>query len=1097
MIIRTTILPLLVLATTTAIPQESFDRSHGHRIIEQAAELIDQEKHDDAIQLLSAVHRSDSLYERSLLQSARAKSLKNDMAGAEADCLKGIALNGEFSGPFAIMRAAVLLDLKRYEDAVRACDSVIALHPGNFRIRHLKALSLAGGGDRKAALALAMDNARRFPYQRDAHALLGAIAQSEDRLSEAALAYMMAMIVRFDDRMAEQLLIAYDKCLGLSTEPSREGYDLTATGDDLDEITQLIKSKLAMDKKYKVKPDLTYPTCRQSHLLLNAISERKVAKPGFYERFYGPMAKAIMAQDRFEGYVYHCLSPSSVADVQAHATKNRSKVIEFRKWVTSVLDEHYASFPETENGEPLLHVYNNAGDLLAMGKGNLKTGLKSGEWTIYGDNGRISGRGTFNTNGEREGKWTHWQPNGRLESEGEQRNGQLNNAVLNYFDNGNLEDSTAFRNGRRHGPGCTYFRMGGRHLCRTAADGVWNGPVTEWHRAGQLAWEYALKEDKVDGAVKQLWPDGSTQYTGTFKDGNREGLHVEHHANGQRAEETTYAAGKGEGPFKAWHPNGQLAREGTLKAGLLYGERRFYDEWGTLRQIDRFGDNGKLQGLREEFARNGSKQTEFEYRNDLLVRYAYFDPNGKLIGEGSRSKGKFKLKGFSADGSLRVEGVYLDEGAKDGEWKYYQPDGTLDAEESYVEGKSTGTHRYYDAGGFLDQTEEWFERDGTELKILTKHYRNKQVREIATMKDGQADGVVRRYTHDGKVKSIEYFADGEREGWQEYYDPMGTIEYAERIDGGAVAERVMYDEQGREYERIAVKPGAFTMIGHFPSGKEMMRLSMMNGAYHGTSAWYYPDGSKEIETPYLNGLRHGNQVALHPNGKKRSEAGFVLGREEGIHRSWYTDGTLRLESMYKDGHREGVSTEFHPNGKPAITRTYMYGELHGPTVSFSLDGTPQMVRFYHKSKLVAYGSANADGTAKDSIPLGFGVVLLETSFPSGKPARRMTYRNEEIDGEFVEHHPNGQVMERQNYIAGLADGTNTSYYPDGKVMETATYTDGLLHGERVQYWDNGQVRERAQYVHGVLHGEWTLHDRTGKRVAKYRVRNDDVVEIGK
>ena len=1087
---------LLLALPITTIAQERQDRAHGHATIQEASDLVDQEKHEEAIQLLSTVHRSDSLFDRSLLMRARTRSLKDDLPGAEADCRQGMALKGSFSTQFMVLRAAVLLDQKRYDDAVQACDSAIAVIPGNFRVRHLKALTLAGKGDRKAALALAMDNARRFPYQRDAHYLLGAMAQGEDRIAEAALAYMMAMIVQFDDRKAEQILVTYDKCLGLSTEPAREGYDLNATGDDLEEITQLVKSKLAMDKKYKVKPDLTYPTCRQSHLILNAISERRTVKPGFYERFYGPMAKAIMQQGRFEGFVLHCLSASSVAEVKSQADKGKSKVAEFRTWLPAVLEEHYLTFPETDGGQPVLHQYNGNNDLLALGKGDLKTNVKTGEWIIYGDNGRISGRGSFNAKGEREGRWTYWHENGILASEGDHSDGALNGAVINYYDNGNMKDSTAMRNGKRHGPGCTYYRTGGRNVCKTAANGEWTGPVTEWHSTGQVAWEYTLKSEKPDGTVRQLHAHGSLQYSGEFKDGQRIGTHKEHHANGQQAEETSYLAGKSEGPWKAWHPNGQVAREGTLKAGLLAGERRFYDEWGTLHQIDRFGDNGKLHGLREEFASNGRRHVDFEYRNDLLVRYAYYDRDGKVLGEGTRSKGKFKLKGYNAEGGLRVEGVYLDEGAKDGPWKYYQADGTMDAEEDYAQGTPKGTHRYYDAGGNLKQQEEWYEREGQAMKTLTYTYRNGTVRETATMKDGEADGVVRRYYPDGAVRSIEYRANGEREGWQEYHDPMGVIEYAERIEGGAIAERVSYDGEGREYERIVVKPGRFTLVGHFPNGKEMMRIEIMNGHFNGSALWFYPDGSKEVEANYINGMRHGTQTSYHPNGKKRSETGYAMGREEGMHRAWYLDGTPRIESNYRHGQREGESKEFHHNGTLAYSRKYENGDQHGPTVTYSLDGTPQMVRFYYKSQLVAYGSPNADGTEKDSIPLGTGRVQLETRFPNGALARRMAYRNDEIDGEFVEYHPNGQVMERAQNDAGESQGTSTSYYPDGKVMETQPYANGLLHGERVLYWENGQARERIRYVHGQMHGEWTVHDRTGKRVAKYRMRNDELVEIG-
>ena len=278
-------LSLLLIPLATIKAQDHMDRGHGHTVIQDAEALVDQERHDEALAKLATIHRSDSLHERSLLMRARILISQRAHESAEKTCRDGMAMNGEMADLFMLMRTAVLLDLDSLDACVAACDSAIAVLPGNFRVRHVKAMAFAKKGDNKSALRQAMDNVRLFPYQRDGHILLGNMAQSEDRVAQAALAYMMAQLVAFDDHKAEQVLIQYDKCLGGTAEPAREGYDLSMSGDDLDELDLLIKSKIAMDKKYKVKPDLSYPTCRQSHLLFRSLEERKQADPGFFESF--------------------------------------------------------------------------------------------------------------------------------------------------------------------------------------------------------------------------------------------------------------------------------------------------------------------------------------------------------------------------------------------------------------------------------------------------------------------------------------------------------------------------------------------------------------------------------------------------------------------------------------------------------------------------------------------------------------------------------------------------------------------------------------------------------------------------------------------
>ncbi|MBK7381992.1 MAG: toxin-antitoxin system YwqK family antitoxin [Flavobacteriales bacterium] len=1094
---RTITLSALLGLATVLSAQNKEHMGYGAAMMQEASKLVGQERSDDALVELATVHRSDSLYERVLMQRVQIHLDQDAYGTVEELCRRGIAERGNLNGAFTMIRAAVLVDMERFADALAACDSAIAVYPGSFRPYHLRALALAGIKDKKAALEQAMKNVRRFPYQRDAHIMMGTIAQSEGLTAEAGLAFMMAQLVRFGDRKAEQLLSYYDGLLGSTLEPKSEGYDLSVTGDDLEDIDLLIRGKVAMDKKYKLKPDLTYPMCRQSHLMMQTIADRKGKWKGFYTTTYGPIAKAIMDDGKFEGFVYHCLSASSDRTITGMVEKNKSKVLEFRTWLGTYMQQNHLMFPETEGGPDLLHHYNDDNDLLGFGPGDARTGLSTGMWTVYHSNGRISGQGAFNDAGDRTGKWTYWDTMGNLDSEGNFQNGKVEGVILNYQPSGCLMDSTTIRSGKREGLACSYYELGGRRTCKTAKVGEWTGPTWEYFPSGPVQWSYELVNGNTEGSATQTYADGSTRFTGIFKNDERTGTFQQYHPNGTKSEEYVFAAGKSEGPFKEWHANGQLSLEGTMKAGSNIGERRRYDEWGTLRMIERFGEQGRQQGLREEFNADGSRLLDMEYNRDLLIRYTYYSSDGKTLGEGTRSKGKFQLKGYHPNGTLRVEGLYLDEGAKDGQWKYYHADGTPDSEENYVKGKINGTQKYFREDGTLARQDEVYDQDGITYRSYTRFFRSGKVREQGQMRNDEAEGVVRRFNPDGTRISVEYYVGGSRDGWQEYFDALGKMVYAERILHGAIADRVSYDDEGVEYEHIVVKPGAFEMVTHYPDGKVMARLHLMNGYLHGTANWLYPDGGPEVSGGFLNGDRHGTWTSYHPNGKKRLEEEYHLGKVRGSSKRWFLDGTPENEIQFVDGQRHGGATENHMNGKRSFLREYENGELHGRVISYSYEGVPQMVRFYFKGALVAYGSPAADGSVKDTLRLTPGVMQLETHYPSGTLSRKMTYRNGEIDGTFQEYHPNGQLMEETTHRVGEVEGTNMEYYPNGKVSEVTPYVDGYIHGERVINWDNGMVREHITYVNGERQGPWTVHDRTGKVVARYRTRNDDVVEIGK
>jgi antitoxin component YwqK of YwqJK toxin-antitoxin module len=1080
-----------------AMAQEPQDMGHGHAIIDKAIELFEQADTVKAMELLGTVHRSDSLYERALLIHLQIATAKNDLALSERLANTGIAFNGTQKGSFMVTRAAVLYDQGRHDACIAAADSAIAVLPGLFRPYHLKALALSKQDDKVTALHQIMENARRFPYQRESHILICSYAAGEDDVALGALAGTMAMVVRFDDALAENMLTFVDALLGGTMELKTGGYDLITDPDDeekLEDLDQLIRSRVAMDKKYKLSPDLSYPICRQSHLLFSQVADATF-EAGSPAEFYAALVREIMAKDLFEGYIYHCLASSNKADVRAMALKNKSKVLAFREQISEFIGSHYASFADAENGPALHHTFNTDGDLYAEGLLSADATARVGEWTFYHANGRPFSQGRFNEKGNKEGTWYNWYENGTVRSIADYVDDVLEGPFVNYHANGNMQDSCVMRKGLRQGPACGYYPAGGPSSCKMAKDDLWNGPVADHYPCGAISWSYTLVNEKLEGPIKQLHPDGSVQFEGTYTNDLRTGTFTEYHPNGKKADEYSFVAGALDGPFTEWHSNGKEKQKGTMQKGRVFGERTEYDAWGTLQTRSQFDEQGRLHGLQQEMDAHGHVYMETEYTRGLLTRYVYKDRSGKVLGEGMRSKGKFDLVGYLSDGSKRVEGTYLDEGAKDGVWKYFYPDGTLESHENYEKGVQKGEQLYYAEDGTLRSRNLIYDRDGVSYKRFERYYNSGRTHESGQRKGEDLEGVYTKYAPDGTVLTVEYYVEGEREGWQEYRDADGDVMYTERIQNGAVAERTDHDEDGVMIKHTVVPAGSFHLISHYPGGGVLTDIELMNGVRHGPSMWYYPDGSVEVAGGYLNGLRHGAWKTYHPNGKKHMEQTFHLGKLNGESLEWRDDGTKDSEFHYVDGLLEGSMQDLYANGKPAFIREYSNDELHGRHVSHDHAGNVQLVRFYHKGSLVGYGKRGADGSVTDTIPLGAGLAHIEATFPDGKPSRNMTYRNAELHGEFIEYHANGRVMEQATYRAGTVEGERRSYHSNGQLQSTTPHVDGLMHGEHVVMDENGKVRERITYKHGLKHGPWVKYDSNGRVLVTYRMRSNDVVEI--
>jgi antitoxin component YwqK of YwqJK toxin-antitoxin module len=1076
---------------------EHVDLGHGAAMLDEANKRYSEADTLGALERLGRVEPNDSLYERAVLSSVHLLNDMSDHAEAERLCRVGIALDGAKAGSFKVIRAATLLDMDLYEASLAASDSVIAEYPGIFRPHHLKAIAYGEAGDKVKALEQAMENARRFPYQREAHILLTTIAGNEGRTSQAALAAVMAQLVRFDDGMAENLLQYYDGLLGGTMEADPDGYDLSLTGDHLKELDQLIASKIAMDKKYQVKPDLTYPMCRQSHLLFSEVSKMDFSEQGFYVQFYGPVVKSIMEEGLFEGFVYHCLNSSTADKVKSIATKNRTKVNDFRARLVDIIEKHYLRFPEPDATEEIYHVYNDGGDFVAMGPTDEKADKSLGEWTYYAANGRLISQGGFNNEGNKEGTWNYWYDNGKPRSTAEYSNDIKNGALVTYYVEGGVQDSVMYKDGLREGKGCSYRREGGLETCKVALADKWTGPVTEYHPSGAEEWRYDIVDDQAEGDIKQYYADGTVQFEGRYAAGQRVGKFTEYHKNGQKSLEQTYVDGKSTGPFTKWYASGVVKEEGTTLNNFLTGERRSYDEWGTLSGIAHFDEQGRSNGLNQEFDRDGRPYIELEYRNDLLIRYSYKAMDGTVLGEAKRAKGKFDFTGYFPEGQKKVTGTYLDEGAKDGPWVYYFQDGTMKSDERHADGELSGKQRFFSEDGTLASENDGYERNGNDYRSFIGYHPSGAVKEVGQLKNDEFEGVDITYEPDGSVSTRSYFVDGDREGTQYYYDPTGVLNSSDVIRGGITTEQAKFDDKGVEYERVLIPAGAFVVVHHHPNGSVSSRLEKLNGVYHGKALWTYPDGTKEVEGTFLNGDRQGAWTYYHPNGKKRLEQEYRLGDLVGNSTAYFPDGTKQSVYPYQNGQVHGTVTEFHANGKPSYVREHEHDVRHGRYASYSWEGVPQMVRFYVKGDLVAYGSPAADGSVADTVKLGTGLVQLESHFPDGTVSRRMTYRNGEIDGAFKEYHPNGKVMEEMQYKVGKAMGEKKSYYPSGQLMEEVMYSEGMLHGVQKRYWENGKLKETKTFVYGEGHGPWTVHDNTGRVLATYTMRDDDIVGIKK
>ncbi|HRH39657.1 MAG TPA: hypothetical protein PK760_15005, partial [Flavobacteriales bacterium] len=377
---------------------------------------------------------------------------------------------------------------------------------------------------------------------------------------------------------------------------------------------------------------------------------------------------------------------------------------------------------------------------------------------FFKESGARSAKGSFNSEHKKEGEWVHWHENGVVESRSHYANDEETGVYRSWYEDGAERDSVRLEKDITQGLFTSRDRAGLVRSRRTMTDGKATGPASYYHRCDALKLACVNTDDKANGTVTSFFPDGSKEWVGNLKDDRRHGIVEDFYPNGQLRLHGEYVNGDRTGPFTEYYASGKKKTESNHVKGKLSGKRTVWYAHGGISEEENYDEQGREQGIHRTYTDDGKLYSEFEYTKGLLVRYRYFDVDGELLGEGKRSAGRFNFKGFYAEGAVRMEGAYLDEGAKDGTWKWYWSDGTLQSEEVFKAGAWNGVKRRFDRIG--RKTTEYRMQEGfATTGPYTTFHPDGSVSMQGNFEDGNYSGEFVSYEPDGKLASETYYAD--------------------------------------------------------------------------------------------------------------------------------------------------------------------------------------------------------------------------------------------------------------------------------------------------------------------------------------------------
>lgn len=287
-----------------------------------------------------------------------------------------------------------------------------------------------------------------------------------------------------------------------------------------------------------------------------------------------------------------------------------------------------------------------------------------------------------------------------------------------------------------------------------------------------------------------------------FKNGLPDGK-WETYRNNKLHEKRQYKEGRLNGKVLTYASDGKtVVGEGTATGGKRNGRYATYYSNGQLQKEQEYKD-GKEHGYLRTYEQDGrlkwdciyvegkmhGKQTQLYASNhDAYVRVANYE-RGTLSGDYAET---------FLTGEIKAKGQYDAKGKKTGHWIEKDPDGTITLDCEYKNGEFDGVRKkYFDDG---DIAEIIHYKDGKLHGLRTKyHYKTKKVQYETTYENDHRIGPFKEYYESGVLR-----AEGENGmGFiyeKSYYENGQLYKIENNVDGKGREILEKYDEKGNKME---------------------------------------------------------------------------------------------------------------------------------------------------------------------------------------------------------------------------------------------------------------------------------------------------------
>ncbi|MEO8146970.1 MAG: hypothetical protein ABI723_04995 [Bacteroidia bacterium] len=1062
--------------------------------ITEGVKLHDDGKFKEAIAKYLSINRNDTNYAYALSELVTSYLASGDSIKAIETCKKGIALNSEYSINFYLLLGNAYDIADSLDKAIASYDEGIKRFPYHYKYYFEKGVAYAVHNKDSLAVQCFQKAIRLNPLHAGSHFQLAVLAMRNNKFVEALLSFQMFLLIENTSKRSVSALGNIEKIAGGEYKVNKDSViDIVYGNDHFEDIDEIIRSKTALDDKYKTNVKLTYLKIVKTMQALNEKLQYNAADKGFWMQTYVPLFSELWKNNYFDALMYLSFGGVKEDAVQKAYKDNKSKI---DKMVDFAGD--YVAFKMNRekikvNGNEFtgyINLYNNK-NIKSVGDYDTKAKINKGPWVYFHPSGGVKSFGNYNDKGLVQGEWKYYYPEGGLRKIVNYDNDKVSGLSQSFYKNGQLSEKGTYQNEIYQGVVEYYYSTGVMSAKGTFKDGKTEGEIIINHENGKLKKKYSSKNNLNDGSYHEYYSDGTLYIETTYINGKENGTQKKYNPDGTLMSEGKVVNDLYEGEWKVYFDNGILKRTGSFKGGKETGIWKEFHENGKLYSESEM-NNGTIDGLNKLFDDDdGIQYAEIQYKNGNMKKYKYMDKTGKIISQGEEKGGKLDFVSWFPAGSCKnTEGKLVD-GKVEGLWTSYHKTGKKVNEINYKDGLKNGEATYYFKNGNVKEKAAY--KDGKVDGYLIYYYKNGNIQKEGWYADDMAQGEWHEYYPDKTISEINYYLNDKSYGCQQQFDESGRLQYENCFDeNDLLAVSSSYDTANHIICRQEFIKGALDFKSLHLNKSVDQKVTFKNGEKDGEGTWFFPNGEKRIVQSFANGQRNGKRVEYYYNGKVKDEDFYKNNLIDSISKNYNENGTISSVFHYRQGDVEDSAFWYDDKGKLSLTGKYKRDEREGYFVYYAADGiTPRYRLKYSDGNIIAYSYLDKNGKYIEDVPVIKQTVSFTSYYPNGNKSAEINVMDGFNEGKRTYYYMNGKIESTEVFIAGDESGLSKEYYDNGQTKNEKNYLGGNLYGSSKYYNEKGILVKQENYLNGSKEGLLiTYDDVTGKQKKKLRYVND-------